>query len=187
MDNLNYVSNVPLSDNQNQTNITPPPPPTEISQSIHEEVNPGSAYSRWASSLLDSIYLGLGAIPVFIIFELLLNGKLSIEKEVINQLENNTVLQIFGIIALFTYVVGFNVKKGATLGKAGYHLKIVKYGTMEYMSYGRAFARELLKIISYIPVIGTVYFIINAIMIMFTKQKRPIYDLIAGTQVVKMK
>ena len=154
---------------------------------VTPEIKPSSTYARWASNLLDGIYLGLISIPIFIVFELLINGGLSIDNKVINELENNAYLQIIVLIGLFTYSVGFNVNKGATPGKSSYGLQIVKYGTMEKMGYGRAFVRELLKLVSYIPVLGTIYFIINVIIILFSKQKRTIYDLIVGTQVIKIK
>lgn len=154
---------------------------------ITTEMMPAGNYARWASNLLDGIYVGLLSIVVFIIFELIYYRALSIDRKTIDMLENNTYLQLTLMIGYFVYHVWFNVKKGATPGKSGYGLKIVKFGSGEYMSYGRAIIREFLKLLSYVPVYGTIYFIINALIILFTKQKRTIYDLIVGTQVVKIK
>jgi uncharacterized RDD family membrane protein YckC len=175
--------------NQNQTQVdnSVVSEQTTSQTSVMPEIKPSSSYARWASNLLDAIYISLIGIVILFIFKFLTSGSLSINSIDINEFENNVYLQIIALIVILTCSVGFNVKKGATPGKSGYGLQIVKYGTMEKMGYGRAIARELLKLVSYIPLFGTIYFIINVIIILFSKQKRTIYDLIVGTQVIKIK
>jgi|GEM_PF-5073989 len=162
---------------ENQNTVTTPSSP---------EVFPGGNYARWASNLLDGIYLSLMALPIFAVFELITDGRLSIEKQAMDRLENNLFLQLFLMIGYLGYYIWFNVKRGATPGRSSYGLKIVRHGSGEYMGFGRAFVREILKLLSYIPLYGTIYFIVNMIIILFTKQKRTIYDLIVDTQVVKV-
>lgn len=170
MDNFNNQNNTFQSPNTIQSIETiQTTPVTTESLPIAAEVKPSSAYGRFAANFLDGIYLGFAAIPVIIIFELLLNGSLSIEEQVINELKNNIFMQIIGIVGIFIYYLGFNVNKGATPGKLSYGLKIVKFGTTEKMGYGRALVRELAKLIAYIPFLGIVFSIINIIIILFSK------------------
>ena len=162
-----------------------PAPVIQEMTEVTVENKPSGAYGRFAANILDAICIGLASLPVIAIFELALYGKLSIEGQVLDQLKNNTIVQILAIIGFFGYYLWFNVNKGATPGKSSYKLTIVRYGTLEKIGYGRALVREFGKLINHVPFLGICYFLINSIIILFTKQKRPIYDLIAGTQVIK--
>ncbi|PIZ47877.1 hypothetical protein COY29_04610 [Candidatus Woesebacteria bacterium CG_4_10_14_0_2_um_filter_39_14] len=150
------------------------------------EIKPGGAWARFWAAVVDSLVLGVLFIPIVIVFELLSSGQISFSPEVRSNLENNTTLGIIAILLILAYYIGFTAQRGATPAKKLYKLKVVKYKNKEKVSYRQAIIREVLKLILFsIPILGALFYLINGLFIVFSKQKRGIHDLIAGTQVIR--
>lgn len=168
---------------QSPTAITPPlapavnqtQQPVAPSQTIAVAV-PGRAWYRFWASVIDSIYVGIGVLLIVILLSFFVPSS-----------SLNIISGIVGFLMYFIYMVYFTANRGRTYGKDAYGLKVVRFQTSQNISYGQAVARELVKYgVLLIPVIGTIFYTINGLIIVFSHDKRGIHDKAANTQVVKV-
>lgn len=168
-------------------------------------IKPAGLWSRFWANVIDGMIVGtpiliLLSLVYLFIPSLIVNietkklvdylGTQTSTKTVPNTIGNIISLILFTTI-IFCYSIYLNVRYGATWGKDAYGLRVIKYGTTNYINYKTAFIRELSKSlpgITYIKLGG----IINLVkglgdffLIVAGKQKRTIHDRIAGTQVIK--
>ena len=147
------------------------------------EIKPGGAWARFWASVIDGMIFGLPAIVIVSIWYLIIGTRISK-----GSIETNLAYTIIILASYIIYYVYLTSKKGTTIGKDAYGLKVVKYLTNEKISYWRGIVRELTKVgILIIPIIGGLFYFINGIVIIFSKQKRGLHDLAANSQVVRVK
>jgi len=162
-------------------------PQTQIpisSPSLAENIKYGGAWSRFWAYFVDSILCGFF---IFLFFDYLV----FIKGENINLEQftsNYSWLGLIYLVVLILYLVYFTHSRGATIGKDLYGLKVVQFPTHTPLTLPQTFLREALRSLSpIIPFIGGLLYLINGLMIIFSKEKRGFHDRISKTQVLKVK
>lgn len=149
-----------------------------------ENVKYGGAWSRFWAYFVDGV---LSGFFVFLFFDYIIFVKgesVSLDQ----MLTNYSWLGWSYLVAFILYLVYFTYTKGATIGKNAYGLKVVQYSNHTSLSLPQAVLREASRnILMIIPIAGGFFYLINALMILFSKEKRGIHDRISQTQVLKVK
>ncbi|HJZ05464.1 hypothetical protein A2634_04315 [Candidatus Amesbacteria bacterium RIFCSPHIGHO2_01_FULL_48_32] len=157
--------------------------PLESKPNNNFEIKPGGAWARFWASIIDGMIFGIPAVVIVSIWYLITGIRISK-----GSIETNPVYTIIVLASYIIYYVYFTSKKGTTIGKDAYGLKVVKYHTDEKISYWRGIVRELTKVgILIIPIFGGLFYFVNSLVIIFSKQKRGLHDLAANSQVVRVK
>ncbi len=79
----------------------------------------------------------------------------------------------------FTY---FESTSGQTFGKQVMHIKVVNETTMQHLDFGMALARNILRIIDWLPF----FYIIGFILMVTNDKKQRLGDMVAHSIVVKI-
>lgn len=145
---------------------------------------PGGRLNRWVASILDSFFLGLAEIPLVIVSEIIIQGKVSFDEPSLIALTKNPWVIILALLITGLYKIGFLVKNEATPGKNWRKLKVVQNRDGKRIDLFHASVREISQIIYNIPLLGTLLYLISVILVLFSKSRRALHDLIAGTIVV---
>ena len=67
-------------------------------------------------------------------------------------------------------------------------LKVVKSDTGQNLTYIQSALREVTKFgLMIIPLLGRLFYLINGLMILFSKQKKGIHDRVANSRVLRVK
>ena len=75
-----------------------------------QTLTPGGRLNRWIASILDNFVLGLAILPLIIISQIVIQGKISFEEDVIDQILEVPVVVILGLLIVGLYKIGFLVK-----------------------------------------------------------------------------
>ena len=193
-------SQQPLSQQSQQpqfTNVPPTPPPSTYnpnmsgaSQNDQVEVKPAGAWSRFWAFVIDGIVFGPFALFVILLLAAISGSPFSFKGNVLGNIESHPISSTTGLLLLplyLSYFVYLTYKKGATIGKSVYGLRVVRYKTNENISLGQTIIREIFKVLYLIPLLGGLLYFIVGIIIIFSKEKRSIPDILAKTQVLKEK
>jgi uncharacterized RDD family membrane protein YckC len=170
------------------TNVQLPISQTSIenSQSTNTRnfgVKPAGAWPRFWANFIDSMVLSLPIVIVAFGWSLITKNNITL-----GNIENNNIFTIILLICYFPYYIYLTSAKGTTVGKDAYGLKVVKYGTQENLTYARVTLRELLKFgLMIIPFVGGLFYVVNGLIVLFSKQKRGIHDTVANSQVLIVK
>jgi len=178
--------------------INQPPNPPFVPQNVPVSspqpsmpaLKPAGAWVRFWAGVIDGFILSIPYLILIFIFSLFDPKTLLILKSGNGGSDGfgYIIVGLFIIVITFAYSVYLTVNKGATWGKDAYGLRVVKYGSTDNISYGKAILRELVKTgIVIVPIIGGLISFINVLMVIFSSEKRGIHDRIAGTQVIKAK
>src|SRR5262249_34825801 len=89
---------------------------------------------------------------------------------------------VFSFGVSFLYNGWFYRNKGATPGKLLLGLRVVDAQTGTYLSWGQTFMREIVG-----RFVDALTLMIGLIMAAFRSDKRALHDLVAGTQVLRIK
>lgn len=178
-----------------KSSSSPPSPPNSSSPTIQGnspqvEVKPAGAWSRFWAFVIDGLVFGIFALLAIFLLAAVSGSPISFRGSVTDNIESHPVLAIAGwlILPLYLgYFVYLTYKKGATIGKDAYGLKVVKYKTSENVSLGQAIIREIFKVLYLIPLLGSLLYFIVGLIIIFSKEKRSIPDFLAKTQVLRVK
>ena len=143
---------------------------------------------RFAAAFIDGMIITICQYVLIIPFVIVIgilgtwskNGEASVAADLITGLASLLFyLSLLGL--MFSYHAWFNKNKGGTLGKLALGLRVVDFQTGQNLSYGKTFIRGLGYFIAYMP-LG-----IGLIVVGFREDKRGWHDLIANTQVIKIK
>lgn len=101
-------------------------------------------------------------------------------------ISQNILFLFIGQIVFLTLNGYLLAKKGQTIGKKMFSIRVLSNSGDQVISFSRLyFLRYLLiDLIVRIPLVGTIFALIDSLFI-FREDKRCIHDLIAGTKVVK--
>lgn len=154
---------------------TPPPPPS---------FPPAGAWGRFWATAIDGLYIVLISLILYLPFLVISRSPV----QGFGQIESDIRFGIIALLIDFIYTVYLTVNHGATFGKDAYGFKVVSFKSADNINYQQAFIRELLKLGTVlIPVVGGLFYFLNGLLIIFSKEKRGYHDLIAKTQVIKIK
>jgi uncharacterized RDD family membrane protein YckC len=143
---------------------------------------PGGAWARFWATVIDSVALGVPAF-LFITVISLISGDFDY-----SSWEKSGVYKWSTFLFLvLPYSIYLTYKKGATIGKDAYGLRVVGFGDNANLKLEQVVIREVVgRSLILIPIFGGILFLINALMVVFSTQKRGIHDRIAKTQVIKI-
>lgn len=153
----------------------PPPPPTPAPAAP----NYANLVDRFGAVLIDSI---IAAIPAVVLIFMLISSipLYALLSRDIAPFSASVVLAFFGPWVLyFTY---FDGTSGQTIGKKAVGIKVVDEETFAIIGMGRAFARNLLRIIDILPF----FYIVGIISVLASGKKQRLGDMAARTVVVKL-
>ena len=173
----------PINTKQLVTPVQPAPsiPLQPIQNSF--EIKPAGAWSRFWASVIDNMVLSLPVVIIAFVWSLTTKTNITL-----GNIENNNIFTIIFLLCYFPYFIYLTASKGATVGKDAYGLKVVKSGTDQYITYVQSAIRELVKFgLMIIPLLGGLFYLINGLMIIFSKQKRGIHDRAVNSQVLRVK
>jgi uncharacterized RDD family membrane protein YckC len=144
---------------------TIPPPATEAPRS---DLAPAKWWNRVGATIFDNLVVG---IPTWIVI-----GILGIAKA--GSLGGNVIVAL----VVFVYaVLMLTYRDGQTLGKQVASVRVLTEDDRP-VGLGRAFARELLKVIFAYTV---VLYLISVLWPLWQRQNRALHDLVAGTRPVR--
>lgn len=145
----------------------------------------GGRLNRWVASILDSFFLGLIGLPIILVSEFLILGKISFDDSSTNVLSKNPWVLAASLLTVALYRIGLLYKNEATPGKAWRKLKIVQNREFKRINLLNAAAREISQIMYLIPLLGMLLYLVSVILVLFSKNRRALHDLIGGTIVIK--
>lgn len=90
-------------------------------------------------------------------------------------------LQIISWLLWIAYFTYFEGTSGQTLGKQLVNIKVVDAATGEPIKYDKAFIRNILRIIDWLPFL----YIIGGLLVITSAKKQRLGDMVTGTVVVK--
>jgi uncharacterized RDD family membrane protein YckC len=149
----------------------------EIEQTIQSDL--ASRWNRLWASLID----GLTMIPIMLPIMYFTGGLEGLKNGVQPSLIYTLTMALIGVI-IFVIIHGkWLIADGQTLGKRALNIKIVtvenKHASLAVLAKRYGFS----MLIPQIPFIGALINFVNLLFI-FTKSKRCLHDLVAGTKVV---
>lgn len=150
---------------------TPPPPNLNVTAAPQQSVEPASADRRLVALIIDGVIVSVAQIPLGLVMAFVLS-----EGPMYSVLSN--VMSWFSIAL---YSGWFCSHKGATPGKLVMGLRVLEDSTGTYLSFQKAFMRELAKLF-----LGIVTFCISYLMAHFRKDKRALHDIVMKTRVVRV-
>lgn len=145
---------------------------------------PGKRLNRWIAIILDSFFLGLIELPFLFVSELIILGTFSFDDKAVEKTLSNPIVLTFVLLLLGLYNIGFLYYKGATPGKNWRKIKVVQSNSGNKITLFQTIAREVSKMVYYIPVLGTLLYLISAGLVLFSKRRRALHDFISGTIVI---
>lgn len=179
-------------ENQQQPTVSNPPSipqPSTIQQP--SSVQPAGAWGRFWAGAIDSLIVGLIALPLLACYSLL--GKSSLFNDVFLRESSNaqntigdTIITLIMLLIFIGYYIYFTYKKGATIGKDAYGFKVVSFSTQQPITLKQAVIRELFRVLYFFPFIGSLIYFATGIVLVFNKNKRSFPDFLAGSQVIKV-
>lgn len=138
------------------------------------EVVYGGTGARIGAAILDVLLISLigGALGVLFGVGAVVSGT-RVEPDTFQAISRWAVLALYWL-----YFAGCESVTGTTPGKSSVGLRVTdRYG--DRPSFGRATARWIVKLV------GTFFFFIGPLVMVFNKRKRALHDLVAGTLVVE--
>lgn len=178
-----------MESTQVQSTATPvdePIVPQQDAASTTDEIIPAKRWNRFWAAVVDSLVLGLFIFPLVALFNTLNGYPIYNDKtfDVISESHPWFAFLLLGLtLAYFTVLTS---KYGGPPAKNSlYKIKVVRFGTREHISYGRALAREASKLLYNVPIIGGVLYLVSAGLVLFSKDRRALHDMAAGTQVIQ--
>ena len=148
------------------------------------EVKPAGAWARFWANFIDSMVLSLPVVIIVFVWSLITQSDITL----IRSIENNNIFIIILLLCYFSYYIYLTTARGSTVGKDAYGLKVVKYGTEQNLTYIQSTLRELVKFgLVVIPLLGGLFYLINGLVIIFSKQKRGVHDRVVSSQVLMVK
>jgi len=158
-----------------------PPPAYYPPQHIGQRMEHADIVQRFVAILIDAIII---VIPVAIIIFVLLLGTDLTNANSVGMFSNSyilmSVLPVFLMLLYFVVMEGGS--SGATIGKKVMKLKVVDEQYRQ-IDMSKAFVRNILR---WIPVIGTIVFIVDVILIITRDDKQSFRDTLAHTYVVRL-
>jgi uncharacterized RDD family membrane protein YckC len=155
-----------------------------MEQDISNQIvyKPGSGWARFWASIIDSFVIGV-PIFIFVLIVSLISGSFDYKSLINSSFYQWSAFLFF----VFPYYVYFTFTKRTTIGKSAYGLQVVGLDGNADLKFEQVVIRELiLRVLIFIPMVGELLFLINGLLIVFSKQKRGVHDMIAKTQVVKV-
>lgn len=146
---------------------------------------PGGRWNRFVAGVIDNFLLGLAETPVLIIAELLYLHRLSLDTVSMTKSLEQPIALIMGLAIWAAYKIGLLYQNEATPGKIWRKLKVVRSNDYQRIGLKNAIVRELTTLIYNIPLLGSLLYLISALMFLFSKSRRVIHDYTGGTIVVK--
>ena len=141
-----------------------------------------SRYDRFAGAFLDGLILSLIVIPILLALGIFQKGMNEEPLELWMQI----VQLALGWIAFFGLNSYLLVTRGQTVGKTIVKTKIINKNEETPDGVSIIGKRYVLPwIISYLPIVGQVFGLVNALFI-FRKDRRCLHDHLAGTYVIKL-
>ncbi|HRK08246.1 MAG TPA: RDD family protein [Pseudobdellovibrionaceae bacterium] len=142
------------------------------------KMEPAGFWIRWLATIVDGVIVNLVSFPLG--FAMGFASVTVFKDNATMDTLMNVLSQVIGIAVTVAYVGYFTSRKGATLGKLAFGMRVYKEGTTQHLSFGKAVVREFAKIASYLTLL------IGFIMAGVRKDKRALHDLLAGTRVVRV-
>lgn len=140
---------------------------------------------RWAAFFFDGLFTSVPLALVY--FALVFFGS----EQVVSLNSTPTIpshIIIFYAVLTTVYYVYFDIKSGSTPGKKIYGIKVVESDSFNLLNLKRATIRELVAKTSYfIPLIGSVFQLINGAVIFLSKENKAIHDNLVKSRVVIVK
>jgi len=152
----------------------------KTSQTDTATVEYAGFWARVVAYMIDMIILGLLTIPINVV-GLFVIGTTKGTQDQLDAVTGRIMLIAFGvctIVAILYFSVFESLKPQATPGKMVMRVEVTD-SNGKRVSFGRALARNLAKILSSIP------FNIGFLMAAFTGRKQALHDMVTGCLVVK--
>jgi uncharacterized RDD family membrane protein YckC len=152
-----------------------------IKQEVAETKELAGFWLRFAGNVLDGVII---STPLTILLALIITGNAFPPTDLENPmppLQDNLATLIFGLYGLLLPVIW----KGYTLGKKLVNVKIVRIDGQP-LTVMTMFMRNFVAGLVYVFTLG-IAGIVSAFMVAFREDKRSIHDLIAKTEVIKVK
>ena len=164
-----------------EKNIYAPPQSTLETQSSNDQVELASRWYRLWGALIDGLIAMVIWLPVLYLtdyWERALEGQLTLIETTISG-----ILGFLLFILLHSYLLA---KNGQTIGKMVVGTKIVSVTSNEILPLGKVLLLRYLPIsvVTQLPMVGQFFVLVDSLAI-FSKEKRCVHDLIAGTKVIK--
>lgn len=153
--------------------------PLESSQFI-----PAGFWVRFAATFIDGCIVTLAVYPLVMLIAFILPNTLIAQiKSGSVTTSFNAIYYLIWLLFSFFYIGWFYANKGGTPGKLLFNLKVISAETGTYLSYPRAFFREILG--KYITNLS--FMLLLGFLIFFRSDKRMLHDLIFDTRVIRKK
>jgi len=160
--------------NTTDTQLPPPPPPPPPAA-----LNYANLADRFGAVLIDSL---IAAIPALVLIFMLISSIPLYSRFMrdIAPFYTSVALAFFGPWVLyFTYFEGTS---GQTIGKRAVGIKVVDERTFTIIGIGRAFARNVLRIVDVLPF----FYIVGIISVLASAKKQRLGDMVARSIVLKI-
>jgi uncharacterized RDD family membrane protein YckC len=142
------------------------------------KMEPAGFWIRWLAMIVDGVIVNLVSFPLG--FAMGFASVTVFKDSASMDALMNGLSQAIGLVVGVAYVGYFTSRKGATLGKLAFGMRVYKEGTTQHLTFIRAVLREVAKIASYLTLL------IGFIMAGVRKDKRALHDLLAGTRVMRV-
>jgi uncharacterized RDD family membrane protein YckC len=146
----------------------------------------GGFWIRFVALIIDAIIMSIVKMPVVLVIGLItgLNSQSMVQGGALTgaYFGLQAINFLFSLVVTFVYCAWFYQSKGATPGKLLFGLRVVDATTGTYLSWGQTFMREIVG-----KVISGLTLTIGFLMAAFRPDKRALHDLLAGTQVLRVR
>ena len=140
-----------------------------------------SRWSRLFASVIDSLIIALITLPTMY----LTGGFEQINDGIEPSYTYNTLIGLVGLLGFYLINVKLLLTKGQTIGKKLFNIKIVDLDNNLPTKKHLLNRYSVYFIPTYIPIVGTIFSIIN-ILFIFGKKKQCIHDLVGKTRVINI-
>jgi uncharacterized RDD family membrane protein YckC len=155
-----------------------------------EAFEPAGFWIRFVAIMIDALILLVIESPLSILEGVLTGGQQNYFVQIASKSGDPSPELFFIWLAIFSskmvlsffYIGWFFKNKGATPVKLIFGMRVLDIRTGKFLSYRQMFVREFVG-----KIISTLSLTIGYLMAAFTKDKRALHDLIAGTQVLRKK
>ncbi|MBF0491318.1 MAG: RDD family protein [Deltaproteobacteria bacterium] len=147
---------------------------------------PGGFWIRFVAAFIDGFALGFVMLLInspyyYLLFKAIVSNPENANAAIASLYLYKIFSMVINAVLGYFYMAWFNKNKGGTLGKLALGLRVVDFQTGQNIGYGKSLVRHLGMILNYFTLF------IGFIMAGVRQDKRGLHDLIAGTQVIKIR
>jgi uncharacterized RDD family membrane protein YckC len=147
------------------------------------QFQPAGFWIRFLAILIDGIVMYVVSLPLHIVSGASTINVQSNPDALTGHVMTSLFFALIGMVLNYIYFAFFYSRYGGTPGKLLFGLRVVKVSDGTYLRWGRTAFREIFgKVIVNMFTLGLGY-----LLAAFRKDKRALHDLVAKTQVIRVK